>query len=70
MLIDVNNLNQEFPFFYPNFLLFFNVSDFEQEAGYPKQEARFLDLSIRGLCKDDYGKLHNIEKQLMIGKII
>ncbi|CAF2375206.1 unnamed protein product [Rotaria sp. Silwood2] len=39
--------------------------DFEQEAGYPKQDARFLDLSIRGLCKDDKGKLHNIDKQLM-----
>ncbi|CAF0890416.1 unnamed protein product [Rotaria sp. Silwood1] len=39
--------------------------DFEQEVGYPKQDARFLDLSIRGLCKDDNGKVHNIDKQLM-----
>lgn len=40
--------------------------DFEQEAGYPKQDARFMDLSIRGLCTDERGRVHNIEKQLMI----
>ncbi|UJR10397.1 hypothetical protein I4U23_014600 [Adineta vaga] len=39
--------------------------DFEQEAGFPKQEARFLDLSIRGLCTDIYGKVHDIDKTLM-----
>ncbi|CAF1210726.1 unnamed protein product [Adineta ricciae] len=39
--------------------------DFEQEAGYPKQDARFLDLSIRGLCTDVYGKVHDIDKGLM-----
>ena len=46
----------------------FFYSDFEQEAGYPKQEARFLDLSIRGLCTDAYGKVHDIDKGLMTGK--
>jgi hypothetical protein len=45
-------------------------SDFEQEAGYPKQDTRFLDLSIRGLCTDDYGKVHDIDKDLIIGKNI
>ena len=44
------------------------ISDFEQEAGYPKQDARFLDLSIRGLCTDVYGKVHDIDKGLMTGK--
>ncbi|CAF1386438.1 unnamed protein product [Adineta steineri] len=39
--------------------------DFEQEAGYPKQDSRFLDLSIRGLCTDDYGKVHDIDKGLI-----
>jgi len=42
-------------------------SDFEQEAGYPKQDFRFLDLSVRGLCVDERGKVHTIDKQLMIG---
>ncbi|CAF1246903.1 unnamed protein product [Rotaria sordida] len=39
--------------------------DFEQEAGYPRQDSRFLDLSVRGLCKDEKGKIHNIDKGLM-----
>jgi hypothetical protein len=46
----------------------FNFSDFEQEAGYPKQDTRFLDLSIRGLCTDEKGKVHDIHKELIIGK--
>lgn len=61
------NVSNEFIFtkFY-----FYKFSDFEQEAGYPKQDVRFLDLSIRGLCTDEKGKVHNIEKELIIGKII
>ncbi|CAF1584021.1 unnamed protein product [Rotaria magnacalcarata] len=43
--------------------------DFEQQAGYPVQDSRFLDLSIRGLCKDNYGSIHNIDKLLMTDAI-
>jgi hypothetical protein len=48
--------------------IFFYLSDFEQEKGYPKQDARFLTLSLRGICTDDEGKQHNIAKSLMTGK--
>ena len=36
--------------------------------GYPKQDARFLDLSIRGICTDLKGKEHAIEKDLITSK--
>lgn len=46
---------------------FYTISDFEQEAGFPVQDGRFLDLSVRGLCTDERGKVHDIDKLLMIG---
>jgi hypothetical protein len=49
-------------------ILFIYFSDFEQDAGYPKQDSRFLDLNMRGLCTDEKGKVHNIHKELIIGK--
>jgi hypothetical protein len=48
--------------------LFYYFSDFEQEVGYPKQDARFLDLSFRGICTDDKGIKHNIDKDLITSK--
>lgn len=48
--------------------LTFFCSAFEQEVGYPKQDARFLDLSIRGVCTDLEGKEHAIEKDLITSK--
>lgn len=39
--------------------------DFQQEAGYPKDEGRFLDTSISGLCTDEEGKVHNIPKEML-----
>jgi hypothetical protein len=55
-------------FILTNFLSLFNTfSDFEQEEGYPKQVDRFLDLSVRGLCTDERGVVHNIDKGLMTG---
>ena len=44
-------------------VLFF--SDFEPELGYPKQNARFLDISFRGICTDAKGKQHPIEKVII-----
>lgn len=49
------------------FIKFSFLSDFEQEAGYPKQNERFLDLSVRGYCTDLYGQVHDIEKDIIIG---
>ncbi|CAF1147277.1 unnamed protein product [Adineta ricciae] len=43
---------------------------FEQEIDYPKQDARFLDLSIRGICIDDQGARHPIAKELITNAII
>lgn len=43
-------------------------SHFEQETGYPKEDARFLDLSFRGICTDDKGKEHQIDKDLITSK--
>ena len=43
-------------------------SRFEQEAGYPKQDARFLDLSIRAICTTEEGKDVPIEKDLITSK--
>jgi hypothetical protein len=43
--------------------LFF--SDFEEQIGYPKQNARFLDVSFRGICTDAKGKQHPIEKDII-----
>jgi hypothetical protein len=37
-------------------------------VGYPKQAARFLDLSFRGICTDDKGEQHNIDKDLITSK--
>lgn len=39
--------------------------DFEQEVDYPKQDGRFLDTSVRGLCTDEGGKVHNIPKEML-----
>ncbi|CAF1334313.1 unnamed protein product [Adineta steineri] len=44
--------------------------DFEEEAGYPKQDARFLDLSFRGICTDEKGQQHSIDKDLITKAII
>ena len=46
--------------------LFSFISDFEEEAGYPIQDGRFLDLSIRGICKDPNGVDHPINKEIII----
>lgn len=43
-------------------------SDFEPEPGTPKQSARFLDVSFRGICTDAKGKQHPIEKSIIISK--
>ncbi|UJR35565.1 hypothetical protein I4U23_028318 [Adineta vaga] len=43
---------------------------FEQEMNYPKQDARFLDISIRGICTDDQDVQHNIAKELITNAII
>lgn len=48
--------------------MFIFFSSFEQEAGYPKAEGRFLDLSIQGICTDDEGQQHMIEKDLITSK--
>ncbi len=50
------------------FILFCYFSDFEQESGYPKQVGRFLDLSFRGICTDEKGKQHMIDKDLITSK--
>jgi hypothetical protein len=44
-------------------------SEFEQEAGYPKDDGRFLDTSIRGLCTDENGKVHNIPKEIITSTV-
>lgn len=41
-------------------------SDFEPESGTPKQNARFLDVSFRGICTDAKGKQHPIEKSIIM----
>ncbi|CAF0720642.1 unnamed protein product [Rotaria sordida] len=43
---------------------------FEQEKNYPKQDGRFLDLSIQGICIDDDDKNHHIDKDLITKAII
>ena len=48
--------------------MIFLVSDFEQEAGYPIQDERFLDLSIRGICTDDQDVQHPVAKELITSK--
>lgn len=47
---------------------FCSFSFFEQEIDYPRQDARFLDLSIRGICIDDQGAHHPIAKKLITSK--
>jgi hypothetical protein len=44
-------------------------SDFEAEPRYPKQNARFLDISFRGICTDAKGKQHPIEKVIIRRKL-
>jgi len=43
---------------------------FEQETGYPKQDARFLDLSIRAICTTEGNRDVDIEKDLITKAII
>ncbi len=48
--------------------ILFVFSDFEAEPHYPKQNARFLDMSFRGICTDAKGKQHPIEKDIITSK--
>lgn len=57
-----NMIKMQFSFYY------YYSSDFEEEVGYPKQSARFLDLSFRGICTDLKGNIHDINKDLITSK--
>lgn len=49
-------------------MIFVIFSRFEQETGYPKQDARFLDLSIRAICTTEENRDVDIEKDLITSK--
>lgn len=49
-------------------LFFVIFSRFEEETGYPKQDARFLDLSIRAICTTEENRDVDIEKDLITSK--